>query len=105
MGIFDTYIDKHTGVSIQIKDSASQNTFYIGDNVLMDDGVYFALEGVVVIRNARFVGAFPYSSGKDKWGNDISPKLNYFRDMCLFGSKDVLTNIHRCLERNKNEYV
>jgi len=67
VGVFDTYGEA------QIKaGSCSMYTYNIGDKCDLQDGVYVAYEGVVVVVDSIFV-AF-YEELRDKWGGTINPE-------------------------------
>lgn len=64
MGIYDTYgqVQLKVGV-VEFRD------FKIGDEVNIEDGVYVAREGAVVIVGGKFVAEFPHLFSK--WGDVI----------------------------------
>lgn len=67
MGMYDTYGD----IQLKVGDMQMQ-AFQIGDVVPIDDGVYVARNGVVVIVGGRFVAQF--TNLKSKWGDILQPE-------------------------------
>lgn len=65
MGIFDTY----AGCQLKVGD-VMLNDYDVGDKVKIPDGIYIALEGIVVIKNGVLVCG-PDEKIFDKWGNEI----------------------------------
>lgn len=87
MGCYDTFI-KDEQTSAQLKVDPDWNTYKIGDEVHIPDGIYLDYGGAVVVKNKRFVGI--YASVKearldghteggvvepgdifDKWGGEV----------------------------------
>jgi hypothetical protein len=66
MGMYDTYGE----VQLKVGDVEMRH-FQIGDEVPIEDGVYVAREGVVVIADSRFFAYFPKLISK--WGDEIDP--------------------------------
>ena len=67
MGVYDEY------AGLQLKVGPCQlGQYALGDKVPIDDGVYVAWGGVVVIRNGLFVAAFEHLLSK--WGDVIDPE-------------------------------
>lgn len=84
MGMYDTYGD----VQLKVGDVEMRH-FQIGDDVPIEDGVYVAREGVVVIADGRFFAYFP--TLKSKWGDEINPEdvlrpHDYIKDAVELGS-------------------
>jgi hypothetical protein len=68
MGLFDTY----AGCQLKVGD-VELNDFEVGDTVKIPDGIYIALEGIIVIKNGILVCG-PDEKIFDKWGDEIDPK-------------------------------
>ena len=64
MGVYDYYSD------IQLKvGPCVMNAYEIGDTVPIDDGIYVAREGIVVIHNHEFIARF--DNIFTKWGDTV----------------------------------
>ncbi len=103
MGMFDTFYDNQTDLSIQLK--AGDNTlttYYLNDAVTIPDGLYFAQEGVVVIKGSKFVSALHYEAIRDKYGDpdSIGAKMKYIRNNLII-TKSIKQNIVDVLKEEK----
>jgi len=79
MGVYNTY----GNVQLKVGDCSEMRHFKIGDDVDIEDGVYVASEGVVVIADGRFFAEFPHLF--TKWGDVIDGEVairphNYIAD-------------------------
>lgn len=66
MGIYDTYGDTQLKVG-----DVDMSDYQIGDKAPLPDGIYFALEGAVVIYRNLFVAEIPLDAVFDKWGGKV----------------------------------
>lgn len=65
MGIYDTY------GKVQLKvGGISMSSYSVGDQVDVQDGAYVGYEGVVIIKDGKFLAEFDCLI--DKWENTIS---------------------------------
>lgn len=74
MGVFDTYRNngfEEEYVEVQIKINATQEYYRIGDQSPLEDGIYLAPDGAVVICDGRVVTITKRLF--DKWGNALNP--------------------------------
>lgn len=66
MGIYDIY------GQVQLKVGDIGMDFYeVGDKVSIPDGVYLGYEGIVVIKDGKFIAEFEEMT--TKWGGTIKP--------------------------------
>lgn len=68
MGVYQTYIDGSKAVQLKLEDDYLD--FNVGDKVNIEDGLYAGYEGIVVIKDKKFVGIFETLT--DKWGCSIN---------------------------------
>jgi len=64
MGLFDTY----ENCQLKVGDVGLKN-YKIGDKVEIPDGIYIALEGIIIIKNGVLIGA--NEPIFDKWGMGV----------------------------------
>jgi hypothetical protein len=67
MGLYDIY----NGIQLKVG-PCEIHTYEIGDAVPIDDGIYVAHEGIVVIHNSKFVARF--DNIFTKWGDIVDPQ-------------------------------
>lgn len=69
MGMYDTFGEE---LQIQLKVGPCEMMFYkIGDEVPLQDGVYVAMEGSVVIKDSIFIMELAPEQVQDKWGGMV----------------------------------
>ena len=67
MGVFDTYAGCQIKVGVPFV--RIMHKYEVGDKVLIPDGIYITLDGIIVIKNGILVAA--NEKIYDKWGNEI----------------------------------
>ena len=70
MGTPDSYGDKHIQLKCRNAGSACCDHFSIGDRVPLDDGIYLATDGLIVVKDGVFI--MGEQDIQDKYGNFIS---------------------------------
>ena len=63
MGTYNTYGDN--GIQLKVGDLCLQH-FEVGSKVDIEDGIYIAYEGIIVIKDGIFIAEFDQLI--DKWG-------------------------------------
>ncbi len=64
MGVYDYYGDRGIQLKIGLDDEWPLHHFKIGDKVILDDGLYVGLEGIILIRDGIFVQEFKGMTSK-----------------------------------------
>ena len=83
MGTYDTF-----GIGrIQLKANGLEfmNHYNIGDTVNIDDGIYLAREGIVVIQNSKLVATFNNERNYmfSKWGDSLDEEFKSLSNFVL----------------------
>lgn len=69
MGMYDIYGD--FGIQLKVGD-VEMNHYRLGQKVSVDDGIYLAPDGVVVVKDGIFVVDFQHPCLWSKWGDALN---------------------------------
>jgi len=71
MGVYDTY------GHVQLKVGPCQlHEIEVGDDALIDDGIYAGYGGFVVVDKGVFIAVFKEKQMFDKWGNEMEVDID-----------------------------